>query len=78
MLVPALGLRVFEKLVEELKLDGAKSCVTPGLKALPEQHEADMPLSPEHTTMSWALASRANHLIADRPDFQYVAKEICR
>ena len=70
--------RQVEKLVEALELEGANSCVTPGLKPLMEQIEADQPLSPDRHTSFRALAARANYLSADRPDCQYAAKEICR
>ena len=40
--------RQIEKLIEELELDGANSCVTPGLKQLPDQIDNDQPLGPEH------------------------------
>ena len=70
--------RQVEKLVEQLELEGAKSCVTPGIKALPEQHESDKPLSPDRHTSFRALAARANYLSADRPACQYAAKEISR
>ena len=70
--------RQIEKLIEELDLDGANSCVTPGLKQLPEQIAADTQLGPERHTAFRGLAARANYLSADRPDCQYAAKEICR
>jgi hypothetical protein len=70
--------RQVEKLVEALELEGANSVLTPGLKFLIEQLEADQPLSPERHTSFRALAARANYLSADRPDCQYAAKEICR
>ena len=67
-----------EKLVQELELEGAKSCVTPGVKPLPEQFAEDKPLDASRHTNFRALAARANYLSADRPDCQYAAKEICR
>ena len=70
--------RQVEKLVQELELEGAKSCVTPGVKPLPEQFESDKPLDASRHTSFRALAARANYLSADRPDCQYSAKEICR
>ena len=70
--------RQVEKLVEELDLDGANSCVTPGVKALPEQHAEDKLLAPDRHTAFRALAARANYLSADRPECQYAAKEVCR
>ena len=70
--------RQVEKFVEELELEGAKACVTPGVKPLPEQHAEDQPLNPERRTIFRALAARANYLSADRPDCQFAAKEICR
>ena len=70
--------RQVEKLVEELELDGANSCVTPGDKALPEQHAEDKLLAPDRHTAFRALAARANYLSADRPEFQYAAEEVCR
>lgn len=72
------GPRRIEKLIEELELVGARSCVTPGVKTLQEQLEADQPLSVDRHTSFRALAARANYLSADRPDCQYAAKEICR
>ena len=70
--------RQVEKLVEELELVGCNSCVTPGLKPLPEQFVEDKPLEVSMFTKFRALAARANYLSADRPDCQYAAKEICR
>ena len=70
--------RQIEKLIEELDLEGANSCVSPGLKQLPEQIAEDKPLDPERFTRFRGLAARANYLSADRPDCQYAAKEICR
>ena len=70
--------RQIEKLIEELELEGANSCVTPGLKQLPEQIADDKPLTPEKFQVFRGLAARANYLSADRPDCQYAAKEICR
>ena len=70
--------RQVEKLVEELELVGCNSCVTPGLKPLPEQLADDKPLDVSLFTKFRALAARANYLSADRPDCQYAAKEICR
>ena len=73
---PTLGR--LRKLIEDLELVGAKSCVTPGIKPLAEQFETDKPLSPDMHTVFRAIAARANYLSADRPDCQYAAKEICR
>ena len=70
--------RQVEKLVQELELEGAKSCVTPGVKPLAEQFEEDKLLDASRHTNFRALAARANYLSADRPDCQYAAKEICR
>ena len=70
--------RQIEKLIEELELEGANSCVTPGLKQLPEQIASDQPLTPERFRAFRGLAARANYLSADRPDCQSAAKEICR
>ena len=70
--------RQVKKLIEDLELVGAKSCVTPGIKPLPEQFVDDKPLSPDMHTHFRAIAARANYLSADRPDCQYAAKEVCR
>ena len=70
--------RQVEKLVEQLELVGARSCVTPGVKPLLEQFEGDQLLDASRHTAFRALAARANYLSADRPDCQYAAKEICR
>lgn len=70
--------RQVEKLVEELELVGCNPCVSPGVKALAEQHAEDKPLDASLFTRYRALAARANYLSADRPDCQYAAKEICR
>ena len=59
-----------EKLIEELELEGANSCVTPGLKQLPDQIDSDQPLGPERFKAFRGLAARANYLSADRPDCQ--------
>lgn len=67
-----------EKLVEELKLGGANSCVTPGVKTS-QQQLATKKESPndEHTAFR-GMAARPNYLAADRPDVQFACKEVCR
>ena len=38
----------------------------------------DVPLAIERHTNFWGDAARADYLSADRPDWQFAAKEICR
>ena len=70
--------RQAEKLIEAIGLEGANSCVTPGLKALPEQIEQEQPLEKAEHTLFRRHAACSNYLSADRLDVQYAAKEICR
>ena len=66
--------RQVEKLVEALDLKGANSVVPPGLKPLPEQLEADKPLSQGEHTNFRGLAARGNYLSADRPRFSMLRR----
>ena len=69
--------RQAERLLEDLELVGEiKTAVTPGLKPLQHEIDSDEPFAEE--TRYRAIAARANYLAADRADFQYAAKEICR
>ena len=72
--------RQVERLLEELELDGdgIKGVVTPGVKVLAHQAQAEVALPASDHTRFRALAARANYLAADRPDVIFAAKEICR
>ena len=68
-----------ERFLEGLGLaDDCKSVATPGLKPLLEQLEKDQLLPTTEVTGFRRLAARANYLSADRIDFQFTAKELCR
>ena len=72
--------RQSEKLLRDLKLDGAevKPAATPGVKATKEQVDTDTPLAPDKTSPYRAVAARANDLASDRPELQFASKECCR
>ena len=72
--------RQSEKLLRDLQLDGegVKDVATPGVKAMREQLDADVPLERAKHTPYRAVVARANYLASDRPELQYGAKEICR
>ncbi len=70
--------RQAEKLVQDLKLEGAKGVGTPGAKLNKEQVLDDQKLEATKVTPFRAVAARANYLAADRPEAQFAAKEICR
>ncbi len=70
--------RQCEKLLRDVKLDGAKSVGSPGVKPSMEQIESDRPLPADKQSPFRAVAARANYLAADRPEIQFAAKEVCR
>ena len=70
--------RQVEKLLREIELEGANGAVTPGVKVLSHQVEAETDLPEKEFTRFRALAARANYLAADRIDVLYSAKEVCR
>jgi hypothetical protein len=70
--------RQAERLLRDLKLAGAKSVGTPGVKPTLEQTEKDVVLPDSKHSPFRAVAARANYLAADRPETQFAAKEICR
>ena len=70
--------RQVEKLLREIELEGANGAVTPGVKVLSHQVEAETDFPEKEFTRFRALAARANHLAADRIDVLYSAKEVCR
>ena len=70
--------RQCERLVKDLKLAGAKSVVTPGVKVSLQQLGEDEPLEASKHSPFRAVAARANYVSADRPDTQFAAKEVCR
>ena len=55
-----------------------KDAATPGVKATREQLDADVLLERSKHTPYRAVVARANYLASDRPELQYMAKEICR
>ena len=66
-----------ERLIEDLELaGGVKSAVTHGLKPLQHEIDTDEPYAGQ--TRFLAIAARANYLAADRAEFQFAAKEVCR
>ena len=69
--------RQCEKLLRDLKLEGAKSVGWPGIKPTAEQVDGDESLSPEKASPFRDVAARANYLAADRPEIQFAAKEVC-
>ncbi|MBV61870.1 MAG: hypothetical protein CMH65_11270 [Nevskiales bacterium] len=70
--------RQAERLVRDLKLEGAKALGTPGVKATLAQVAEDTDLAADKQSPFRAVAARANYLASDRPETQYAAKEACR
>ena len=70
--------RQYEKLVNELSLNGAKAVTTPCVRHTIEEVNKDLALEATRITHFRGLSARANYLSADRPDCQYAAKEVCR
>ena len=70
--------RQAERLVRDLKLEGAKVLGTPGVKATSAQVAEDSELPQDKLGPFRAVAARANYLASDRPETQYAAKEACR
>ena len=62
----------------ELRLEGSKPVSTPGVKPKMEQLNPDEDLPEHKVTHVRGLAARCNYLLADRPDCQFPATEICR
>ena len=74
-------LRHAELICEEMGVVDSKGVDTPGIKEDEEEGEGDTvvpPLPREESTKFRAIAARANHLAADRPDIQFAVKEICK
>jgi len=71
--------RQVERLIAECGLSGAKSVVTPGVKATFTELQEDSEELPGHLTTAFrGAAARGNYLAADRLDSQFACKEICR
>ena len=71
-------LRLAEKLLEGLKLDGGcDGAATPGLKPFLEQPKKDAVLPSWSHAEFRGFAARANYRLTDRIDLQLSAKEIC-
>ena len=71
--------RHVEILVKDLKLEDAKSVVTPGTKEEGHLKEGcEVPLSSDWTSHYRASVARLNYLAADRPDVAFSVKELAR
>ena len=70
--------RQIERLITECGLEGAKSVVTPSVKATFRELEDDEELGKTLHTAFRGAAARGNYLAADRIDVQFACKEICR
>lgn len=67
-----------ETLVEELGLQRANSCATPGAKLTKPHLEAEKELPIGEHTAFRGMAARGNYLAADRPDVHFACKGMCR
>ena len=65
-----------ELILEELGVSGSKGVVSPGGEMLNSARAE--PLDEQGTQRLRSLAACARYLAADRPDLQYIVKELCR
>ena len=65
-------------LIEELGLEGANGVVTLAVKPSTAAINSDMELPKHQATYFKASAARSNYLVADTPEMQLAAKDICR
>ena len=67
-----------EILIRELKLEGTKPVVSPGIKSAPVPDDQNPHLGPEQSTKFRQLIARCNFIAQDRPDVQNSVKKIAR
>ena len=65
-------------LIKELGVQKSKPAVTPGKKMPTLSDEQNPYLNPPDSTKFRSLTARCNFIAQDRPDVQYVVKEIAR
>ena len=71
--------RHVEIIIEQFRLEDAKTVATPGAREEGRTHEDDHEvLSDEYTTKYRAFVARCNHIAPDRPDIAVAVKELAR